>query len=207
MRAMTSRRALCMLLLLPAAACSPAQPATCAPAPGRGSGPGPGSASLSAPVALPAAAALRADAAELVIRRLLEEQSNAWNRHDADAWVTPFSEDAEFVNILGTLLEGRAEIARRHAEIFKSIFARSRVVVSVRRLRILGESAAIAETDYELRDYDRLPPGIQPTDADGTLRTRLKYVFERSPAGWRIVAAQNTAVLPARAPAPSEAKP
>ncbi|MGO8055871.1 hypothetical protein, partial [Rhizobium leguminosarum] len=62
------------------------------------------------------------------------------------------------------------------------------------------------ETDYELRDYDRLPPGIQATDADGTLRTRLKYVCELEPDGWRIVAAQNTAILPPRSPVPA-AKP
>jgi hypothetical protein len=70
------------------------------------------------------------------------------------------------------------------------------VVVKTRKVRAIGTSGAIAETDYELRGYDRLPPGIRPTDPDGTLRTRLKYVWELKPEGWRIVSAQNTAVLP-----------
>jgi len=148
----------------------------------------------------------RARDAELAIRQILTRQAEDWNRHDAKAWVAPFSEDAEFINILGTSLQGRAEIERRHAEIFTTIFARSRIVVTTRKVRILGATAALAETDYELRDYDRLPPGIQATDADGTLRTRLKYVCLLEPDGWRIVAAQNTAILPPRSPLP-DAKP
>jgi uncharacterized protein (TIGR02246 family) len=135
-------------------------------------------------------------ATEAALRHALAQQAEAWNRHDARAWVAPFSEDAEFVNILGMILKGRAEIERRHAEIFAGIFASTRVVVTTRSVRLLGASGAVAETDYELRGYARLPPGVQPTDADGTLRTRLKYVWELRPDGWRVVSAQNTAVLP-----------
>lgn len=135
--------------------------------------------------------------AEPAIREALSRQAEAWNRHDARAWVTPFASDAEFVNILGMLLQGRSEIERRHAELFAGIFAHSSVVVATRKVRLLGDDAAVAETDYELRGYSRLPPGIGATDADGTLRTRLKYVWMRGPEGWVIVSAQNTAVLPA----------
>lgn len=134
--------------------------------------------------------------AEPVIREALTRQAEAWNQHDAKAWVAAFSDDAEFINILGMSMQGRAEIEKRHEQIFRTIFSRSRVVVKTRKVRLLGTSAALAETDYELRDYDRLPPGIQPTDPDGTLRTRLKYVWEQRAEGWRIVSAQNTAILP-----------
>lgn len=134
--------------------------------------------------------------AEVSIRRALAEQAEAWNRHDAKAWSASFADDADFVNVLGMLFQGRAEIERRHADLFGSIFARSRVVVTTRKVRPVGKTAAIAETDHELRDYDRLPAGIRATDPDGTLRTRLKYVWELTASGWRIVSAQNTAVLP-----------
>lgn len=134
--------------------------------------------------------------ADAAIRQALAQQAQAWNRHDAKAWVASFASDAEFVNILGMLLQGRSEIERRHAELFASIFAHSTVVVTTRKVQPLGKTAAVAETDYELRGYDRLPPGIRATDADGTLRTRLKYVWLQGSAGWQIVSAQNTAVLP-----------
>jgi uncharacterized protein (TIGR02246 family) len=134
---------------------------------------------------------------EPAIRQALAEQAAAWNRHDAKAWVAAFADDAEFVNILGMLLQGRPEIERRHAELFAGIFAHSSVVVTTRKVTSLGDNGAVAETDYELRGYERLPPGIRATDADGTLRTRLKYVWEQRANRWVVVSAQNTAVLPA----------
>jgi uncharacterized protein (TIGR02246 family) len=133
---------------------------------------------------------------EATVRALLAEQSEAWNRHDARAWCAPFTEDAEFVNILGMLLKGRSQIEQRHAELFQGIFAKSRIVVTTRKVRSLGATSALAETDYELRGYDRLPPGFRPTDADGTLRTRMSYVLTLTPDGWRIISAQNTAIMP-----------
>lgn len=133
---------------------------------------------------------------EAAIRALLARQAEAWNAHDARAWCASFSEDAEFINILGMLLQGRALIEARHDELFRGIFSESRVVVTTRKVRSLGGSSALAETDYELRGYARLPPGIRATEADGTLRTRLKYVLSLTPDGWRIVSAQNTAILP-----------
>jgi uncharacterized protein (TIGR02246 family) len=136
---------------------------------------------------------------EAAIRALLTAQAEAWNAHDARAWAAPFTDDADFVNIMGTLFVGRSQIEQRHAELFGGIFSTSRVTVTTRQVTSLGATAALAETVHELRDYARLPPGIRPTDADGTLRTRLKYVLVLTPAGWRIRSAQNTAIVPAPA--------
>lgn len=179
---MTPRHLLALLFVLPACTAAPSGRSASAPPP-------------QAP-ASSTEQAEHAQDAERTIRQILARQADDWNRHDARAWVAAFSDDAEFINILGMALQGRPEIERRHVEIFQTIFARSRVVVVTRKVRVLGPSAALAETDYELRDYDRLPPGIQATDPDGTLRTRLKYVWELEREGWRIVAAQNTAILP-----------
>lgn len=137
---------------------------------------------------------------EKAIVALLAKQAEAWNAHDARAWVAPFTADAEFVNILGTLFQGRAQIEQRHAELFHGVFSKSRVNVTTRKVVSLGPTAALAETVHELRDYQRLPPGIAASDTDGTLRTRLKYVLVLTPDGWRIRSAQNTAVLPVPAP-------
>ncbi len=132
---------------------------------------------------------------EASLREVVASQAAAWNHHDAHAWADAFTPDGEFVNILGTLLEGREQIEKRHAELFTTIFSRSRVVVTTRKVLSLAAKAALVETVYELRDYARLPPGVQPTDADGTLRTRMKYVLVLAADGrWRIASAQNTAI-------------
>ena len=132
---------------------------------------------------------------EPALRALIAKQAEAWNRHDAHAWSEPFLEQADFVNIVGMLFEGRAQIEKRHADLFNGIFSKSRVVVTVRKVVSLGATSALVETVHELRDYTRLPPGLQPSDADGTLRTRLKYVMTLTSDGWRIASAQNTAIF------------
>ncbi len=152
---------------------------------------------LSTTACVPADEGSRAEAA---IRSLLAAQARAWNEHDAHAWAISFTDDAEFVNIMGTLFQGRAQVEQRHAELFSGIFSKSRVTVTTRKVQSLGATAALAETVHELRDYERLPPGLRASDANGTLRTRLKYVLVLTPDGWRIRSAQNTAIspLPAR---------
>jgi len=134
---------------------------------------------------------------EAVIRQMVSAQTEAWNRHDAAAWSKDFAPDADFVNIVGTVFQGRPEIEKRHAAIFASIFKDSRTQVTVRRLVFLGPGVAVMDMDHEVSGHSSLPPGVQNTDESGTLRTRMKYVMKKSAGKWQIVSAQNTDVKPA----------
>lgn len=134
---------------------------------------------------------------EAVIRQLVATQTEAWNRHDATAWSKDFAPDADFVNIVGSVFQGRAEIEKRHAGIFASIFKDSRTRVTVRRLVFLGTEVAVVDTDHEVTGHTGLPPGVQNSDESGTLRTRMKYVMRKTGGTWQIAAAQNTDVKPA----------
>jgi uncharacterized protein (TIGR02246 family) len=134
---------------------------------------------------------------EAAIRQLVAAQAEAWNRHDAAAWSKDFAPDADFINIVGTVFQGRAEIEKRHAGIFASIFKESRTQVTVRQLVFLGPEVAVVDTDHEVTGHSGLPPGVQNTDEAGTLRTRMKYVMKKSAGKWQIVAGQNTDVKPA----------
>jgi len=143
---------------------------------------------------------------EAVIRQLVAAQTEAWNRHDAAAWCKDFAPDAEFINILGTVLQGRPEIEKRHAAIFAGIFKQSRTEVTVRRLVFLGPEVALVDMDHAVTGHTGLPPGVRNTDESGTLRTRMKYVLKKSAGTWRIVAGQNTDVKPApKGPPPAPA--
>lgn len=133
---------------------------------------------------------------DAALTALIAQQADTWNRHDAAAWIAPFEPDAEFINILGMLLSGREQIEKRHAELFQGIFSHSNVVITTGKVTRLGTDAALVDTVYELRGYDRLPPGIRATDADGTLRTRMRYAVIRKGDTWRVVSVQNTAILP-----------
>lgn len=132
---------------------------------------------------------------EAALRALVARQAEAWNRHDAAAWSKDFAPDADFVNIAGMVFSGRAEIEKRHAAIFASVFKDSRTQVTVRKLSFPRPDVALLETEHEVTQFGALPLGIQPTEP-GLLRTRMKYVLTRERAGWQIIAAQNTDVKP-----------
>jgi uncharacterized protein (TIGR02246 family) len=134
---------------------------------------------------------------EAAIRALVAAQAEAWNRHDAAAWSKDFAPDADFINIVGTVFQGRAEIEKRHAGIFASIFKESRTKVTVRQVVFLGPEVAVVSMVHEVTGHAGLPPGVQNSDESGTLRTQMKYVMRKSAGAWQIVSGQNTDVKPA----------
>ncbi len=143
---------------------------------------------------------------EASLRKLVTEQTEAWNRHDAAAWSKDFAPDAEFINIVGTIFSGREEIEKRHASVFASVFKDSRTEVTVRKIRLIAPSVAVVDTDHVVTGYTGLPPGVQATE-QGVLRTRMRYVMKQTGGTWSIVTGQNTDVKPAPAlpsqPAPA----
>ncbi len=141
---------------------------------------------------------------ETALRKLVADQADAWNRHDAKAWCRDFADDAEFINITGAVLTGKPEIEKRHAFIFANLFHESKTVVTVRRVAFVGPNVAIVDMDHEVTGYATLPPGVQPT-SPGLLRTRMKFVLEKRGGAWRILAGQNTDVKPAPQPPPGAA--
>ena len=136
------------------------------------------------------------------ISTLLEALPAAWNARDASMWVANFTPSSDFTNILGMHFEDRASNEERHALLFGSIFSDSQLEAEVLEVRVLGDDAAVAEVGFRLVGYERLPPGVTET-APGELRTRLIVVLERRDDRWHIVAAQNTAVLPAATAGPT----
>lgn len=138
---------------------------------------------------------------EAALRKLVSEQTEAWNRQDAVAWSKAFAEDAVFINIVGTVFNGRAEIEKRHAFVFDTLFKGSKSEVSVRKLLFLDGGVAVVDTEHQVTGFVGLPPGVQPT-TPGVLRTQMRYVLKKSRGRWLIVAGQNTDVKPAPVPAP-----
>ena len=140
--------------------------------------------------------------AEADIRALIATQAAAWNRHDANAWASPFQPAAEFINILGTPFSGKAAIEQITTRIFGSIFKESHDSVTVRKIVFVTPELAIVHYEHAVSGYTALPPGIQASetsaDGKGVLRTLMVYVLQRgADAKWTIVNGQNTAILPA----------
>lgn len=129
------------------------------------------------------------------IRAIVADLDSAWANADANRWASHYTHDADFINILGMYMADAKAMHDRHHEIFTGVFKGSRHVGSLRRLRFLDASVAIADVDIEVTVFKALPPGAVPT-APGVLRTRMKHILTKSADEWRIVATQNTAVAP-----------
>ena len=63
---------------------------------------------------------------EIGIKKVLADQVEAWNRHDAKAFSMAFAEDADFTNVVGASAHGRAEVEKFHAPMFATIFKDSK---------------------------------------------------------------------------------
>jgi uncharacterized protein (TIGR02246 family) len=132
---------------------------------------------------------------EAAIRQIIEEQTAAANRHDAQAWCKDFAEDAEFTNPFGMVFPGRDAIERRHAEIFSGMFHEIRETVLVRRVRFLRPDVAIVATDSEVTNYRSLPPALASNITSGVFCSRATQTFVKDNGAWRIVARQDVWIL------------
>ncbi len=134
------------------------------------------------------------DHAEAEIRRLVQDQMEAWGRGDAEGYASTASDDLGFTNIIGRRWLGRAPFVARHQKIFEGIFAGSQLTADIERISFPGTNVAVAELALHLTGAKGMPPGIA-ADPDGTLRTRLLEVFELRDGSWTLVVCHNTAVI------------
>jgi uncharacterized protein (TIGR02246 family) len=132
---------------------------------------------------------------ERLLRESVARLEQAWNMSNAELWAAEYWPDGELINILGAVLPNAAEVRARTAQILAGPFHGSRFASTVRSIRFVGTDAAVVDIDIRVTHFRALPPGTVPTEP-GVLLTRMKHVFERRSGRWRIVASQNTAVLP-----------
>lgn len=59
---------------------------------------------------------------EAPIRNIIQDEVNAWNRGNAEAYSRHFAEDGTFTNILGMFFTGREAFRARHEQLFRTVF-------------------------------------------------------------------------------------
>jgi uncharacterized protein (TIGR02246 family) len=69
-----------------------------------------------------------AAADEAAIRAILDRQTDAWNRHDMDAFVADTMPDVDWINVVGRHWRGRETVLKAHAALHKGMFANSRML-------------------------------------------------------------------------------
>ena len=127
---------------------------------------------------------------ENAIRALEARQPEAWNKHDAKAYATLFTEKGDCVNVVGWWWKGRAEIEKKLTDAYVYVFKESALTITNVDIRFLTPDVAVAHVQWTMTGA-RTPSGI-PTPQQG-LQT---HVLQKQDGQWLIAAFQNTNSVP-----------
>ena len=84
------------------------------------------------------------------IQKVLAQQAEAWNRHDAKAFSLVFAEDADFTNVVGMSAHGRAEIEEFHAPMFATRFKDTHLNITNTKIRFINPDVAAVDRWWEM---------------------------------------------------------
>ncbi|HEY4273565.1 MAG TPA: SgcJ/EcaC family oxidoreductase [Candidatus Udaeobacter sp.] len=124
---------------------------------------------------------------ESAVRNVLAEYEVSWNGHDTTAFGRLFTEDCDYVNIVGDHWKGAQEIAQRQAELFqKKLKAAVRKLTGV-EVRFSAPDVALVHATWNVTGSSR-PTG----KAVPVLKEITTMVVVKTNGKWLITSFQNT---------------
>ncbi len=123
---------------------------------------------------------------ERALHGMVYQLEQAWNAADGAAFAEPFTEDADFIHILGGYYVGRSAIEAGHRMIFGTIYKGSTVRFSVEKVRFLRPDVALVF----MRQYLQFFEDGHPRELEG----RPTIVAQQADGKWKIAALQNTRI-------------
>ena len=130
------------------------------------------------------------------VRAVVSSLAESWNRHDMTAFAAAFSENADFVNVVGMHWRGRQEIEAKHATVHRTIFRNSNLHILDIAVRSLGPDIALAHVWTQLKGAESLPGRNVPE----TRHALMTCVLVKEADRWLITAAHNTDIVPVAFP-------
>ena len=131
---------------------------------------------------------------EMAIKNVIQQQENAWNRHDWETLISYFTDDGTLINFVGQFWKGRNDILE-HIKFFSDCCLMfTSVKFEVKIARFLTPDIAIVYTEETLftdKDYD--VPFHQYKKGDIDYKWKID-VFERKNGEWKITATQMTLI-------------
>ncbi len=143
----------------------------------------------------------QSQADQAAIQSIVQEEQEAWNRGDAQAFAAHFAPDGSFTNIVGMQTYGVEPFLKQHEHIFSTIYKGSHNELKLGRTQFIRPDVAVADVDSVLSHFVSVPPGT-PLGPDGAVHTRLQLVLSKENGKWRIDAFHNVVLNPAFAAGP-----
>ena len=135
------------------------------------------------------------------IQAIVQDEQEAWNRGDAQAFDSHFATDGSFTNIVGLQTYGSVPFLKQHERIFSTIYKGSHNELTLGNVRFVRPDVAVADVDSVVTKAVSVPAGIA-LGADGAVHTRLQLVLSKEHGVWQIDAFHNVAVNAAYASPP-----
>jgi uncharacterized protein (TIGR02246 family) len=123
------------------------------------------------------------------VRKTIASVEEAWNAHDMKAMGRLFTEDAEFINVVGMLWRGRDDIVTAHAAFHRTSFKNHSLKTDSIETRSLGGGQAIAVVTTTNDSFITPDGQVVPKR-----QNRQTYVLTKGPEGWRIAHGHNVPV-------------
>jgi uncharacterized protein (TIGR02246 family) len=132
---------------------------------------------------------------ESAVRKIIQDQTTAWNNGDAEAYSQHFAAGGTFTNLPGMFFIGPEAFRGRHDQIFKTVYRGSVKHEDIVSIKFVRPDVAVVETLQTMTGFQKLLPGTS-ADAKGRLRTRLLQVMVKDGGEWKIAAYHNVDVKP-----------
>ncbi|HEY6539287.1 MAG TPA: SgcJ/EcaC family oxidoreductase [Ktedonobacteraceae bacterium] len=121
---------------------------------------------------------------EIEVRRLYQQLLDSWNRRNADAFASSFTEDSHVIGFDGSQMAGQAEIASTLQQIFADHPTGS-YVSKVRDVRLLSPDVALLRAVVGMVPHGR-------SDIEPALNAHQTLIATMYDGQWRIALFQNT---------------
>jgi uncharacterized protein (TIGR02246 family) len=119
---------------------------------------------------------------EALIRKLLSQSEERWNKHDAKALAALQAEDIDHINTSGGWSKGREAICKLWAQLFETRFKEDTTEVKLEKIRFLKPDVAVAI----VRIFHK-----RPAEETESLAT---FVMTKDGDKWQVVSYQATRI-------------
>lgn len=126
---------------------------------------------------------------EKVIREIMKSQETAWNKHDMNAYMENYRDDADAINIVGMYWSGKAAILKHLSDFHKTNFKDLEETLDEVNVHSIGDGYAIAILIWKVGAF-KAPNGADIPAA----RHRSTQVLAKGPDGWKVVHFHNTTI-------------
>src|SRR3954471_18707466 len=98
------------------------------------------------------------------VEQILTALQDCWNRHDVAAYTSYWTEDCDFVNVVGMHRRGRAELRAELEFLHAGRFRDTQMQITRHQLRPISPDCTIAQVWWEITGDAGMPGVPQPVD-------------------------------------------